>query len=70
MEKKTLMLLFSIDSYDRFNLDGMNSQELFELSKQGNYNVLIYTIKEFCEASNNEDFSNNNYWIYTATIAK
>lgn len=68
-EQSTLILLFSIDKYDRADLNRMDCEELLEKARQAEEpDTLIYNVEEFCEASNDEQFSNDAYWLYNVCV--
>ena len=54
--QKPLLLLFSVDSFERDELEALTSQELFDkaIANVEYGRCDIYTIDDFCEDVNNE----------------
>jgi len=71
-EKKTYALTFSVDSYEREELDKMSQQELYDLasvaSTVGYDEADVMTLDVFSYKVNEEQISLDNCWLYFVTL--
>ena len=72
MEKKTYALLFSVDVYERQELEKLNEQELYDLAttaqNDGYGKADIMTLDVFSWKANEEMVFLENSWLYFVTI--
>lgn len=60
---KIRVLLFPVDSYDRWGLEDCDENELVQLLNEDD-DVCEYTLKEFQNECNNEEIDLNGWWVY------
>ena len=69
---KTFALLFSIDAYEREELEKMTAQELYDLASVagavGYDEASVMTLEEFSTMANNDEISLDNAWLYFVSI--
>lgn len=64
--KKVSAVIFSVDSYDRYQLDIMDSKELVKLATE-NFDATKADIIDLCEFQdmlNDERISIDSWWVY------
>ena len=80
MKTETLILLFEIDYFDRKEAElvennNCNSEQLaaiIDMAKEKATTILIYSLTDFMDLCNNQEFQIESYWVsyvnYTKTI--
>ena len=68
----TYVLLFSVYSYSRNDLEKMTASELYELasaaSTVGYDEAAVLSPDEFSQRANDDEINLNNVWVYAVTI--
>ena len=68
----TYVLLFSVYSYSRNDLEKMTASELYELasaaSTVGYDEAAVLPADEFSQRANDDEINLNNVWVYAVTI--
>ena len=69
---KTLVLMFSVYTYQRDELEKMSSEELFNLafvsSTFGYDEASVLTLEEFSTMANNGEIQLGNVWLYFISV--